>query len=221
MDDRSPIRLALVDDYDIVLAGVAHMFENYTDRIAVVELDANRPVEEDVDIALYDTFAQPEVDHVDIETLLQNPRAGRVVVYTWNFGDDLVDTALAKGASGYLSKTLPARELVAALEAINGGETVVSAPPPRRHVSSGLDWPGRTEGLSAREAEILALITQGRSNVEISDVMFLSGNTIKTYIRSLYRKIGAGNRVDAVLWGIDHGFTPDHHRIEGWRLVTR
>jgi len=128
-----------------------------------------------------------------------------------------VTSALDKGASGYLSKTLTAAELVAALEAIDGGEQVISPPPPRNRLSVGLDWPGRSEGLSERESEILALITQGKSNAEIAQLVFLSINSIKTYIRSTYRKIGAKSRVEAVLWGIDHGFAPDHRRIDHWR----
>ncbi len=211
------IRVALVDDYDVVLLGVARMFDQYSGRVEVEELDATTPVSEDVDIALYDSFAQPEADHDEIRALVDNPHARKVVVYTWNFDEHLVDAALRKGASGYLSKTLAAAELVEALEAIHGGEQIISPAPPRNRLSVGLDWPGRTEGLSERESEILALITQGKSNAEIGLLVFLSINSIKTYIRSAYRKIGAKNRVEAVLWGVEHGFTPDHRRMDHWR----
>jgi hypothetical protein len=80
-------------------------------------IDANEPLKDAVDIALYDSFAQPESDHGEIELLVRNPRAHRVVVYTWNFHPSLIESARSKGAHGYLSKTLPARELVDALEA--------------------------------------------------------------------------------------------------------
>ena len=63
----------------------------------------------------------------------------------------------------------------------------------------------------------MALITQGKSNSEIAALMYLSINTVKTYIRSAYRKIGATTRSHALLWGIEHGFQPDHHRIDHWR----
>ena len=49
------------------------------------------------------------------------------------------------------------------------------------------------------------------------ELTYLSPNTVKSYIRTIYRKIGAGSRTQAVLWGVDHGFTPDYHRIEHWR----
>ena len=107
---------ALVDDYEVVLRGVAHMLSDFREQIEVVEIDANEPVTTDVDIALYDTFAQPEVDKDGIDALIANPHAHRVVVYTWAFAPDLIEVALGKGASGYLSKTLPASELVDALD---------------------------------------------------------------------------------------------------------
>jgi DNA-binding NarL/FixJ family response regulator len=207
----------VVDDYDVVLLGVAQMLDPYRDRVLIAELDTNEPVADRVDIALYDSFAQPESDHDEISVLIKNPRARRVVVYTWNFHPDLIRSALRQGVHGYLSKTLAARDLVAALEAVHTGETVVSDPPPRPRSANGLNWPGRGEGLTDRESEILALITQGKNNTEVATLTYLSPNTVKSYIRSIYRKINAGSRTQAVLWGVRNGFTPDHHRIDHWR----
>ncbi len=211
-----PVSVALIDDYDIVVVGVAHMFDRYRDRVEVRELDAQTKLASPVDVALYDAFAQPDTNHDDFARLVQGAKASAVAVYTWNFHPRLVEDALANGASGYLSKALPARGLVEAVEAIHAGEVVVSDAPRSGRLTVGLDWPGRAEGLSEREAEVLALIVQGHSNQEISAQVFLSINSIKTYIRSAYRKIGVTNRVEAVLWGIDHGFSPDRHRIEEW-----
>ncbi len=215
--NERPILVALVDDYDVVLAGVAQMLDRFRDRVLIAEIDATEALSDHVDIALYDSFAQPESDHHEISTLVASPQARRVVVYTWNFHPDLVDSALSQGAHGYLSKTLSARELVEALEAIHAGEQVVSTPAPRARSAAGLDWPGRDDGLTDREAEILALITQGKNNAEVAKLTFLSPNTVKSYIRTVYRKIGVSSRTQAVLWGVDHGFTPDHHRIDHWR----
>ena len=211
------MRVALVDDYDVVVVGLAHLFDPYRDRIVIAELDTNQPVNDDVDVVLYDSFAQPEADHDDIAVLVDNPHARHVVVYTWNFHPALIESALAKGASGYLSKTLPARDLVTAIEAIADGEVIISDAAPARDQPPALDWPGRSEGLTDREAEVLALVTQGKTNIEIAAVMYLSINTVKTYIRSAYHKIGVTTRAHAMLWGIKHGFQPDHHRIDHWR----
>jgi len=214
---KVPITVALVDDYDVVLIGVAHILEQYRDRIVIAEMDTNEAVDDVVDIVLYDAFAQPESDQDEIKVLIDNPRARRVVVYTWNFHAELLEAARRLGVRGYLSKTLPARDLVAALEAVHAGEVVISEPPGRARSISGLDWPGRGEGLTDRESEILALITQGKSNAEVAALTFLSPNTVKSYIRTIYRKIDVSSRTQAVLWGVGKGFSPDHHRIDHWR----
>jgi DNA-binding NarL/FixJ family response regulator len=214
---RKPVCVALVDDYDVVVIGLAHLFDAYSDRVVIAELDANEPVQQDVDVVLYDSFAQPEADHDNIDVLIKNPHAGHVAMYTWNFHPTLIETAITKGAHGYLSKTLPARDLVLAIEAIAEGRVVVSDPPPRSRSAGGLGWPGRAEGLTDREAETIALITQGMSNEQIAKVMYLSINTVKSYIRSAYRKIGVTTRPHAILWGMHHGFNPDHDRIHHWR----
>jgi DNA-binding NarL/FixJ family response regulator len=212
-----PIIVALVDDYDIVLTGVAHMLDPYRDRVIVAEIDANEPLSDTVDIALYDSFAQPESDHDEIQVLVTSARARRVVVYTWNFHPDLIASARNQGAHGYLSKTLTARELVAALEQVHSGEIVVSAPTAHARSAPGLDWPGRREGLTDREAEVLALIAQGHSNADVARLTYLSPNTVKSYIRAIYRKIDVASRTQAVLWGVANGFAPDHRRIDHWR----
>lgn len=211
-----PVQVAIVDDYDVVVIGVANMLAPYRDRVVVAELDTNKPLTDDVDIALYDSFAQPESDHDEIKTLIDNPLARRVVVYTGNFHPELVSMARDLGVRGYLSKALSGRELVAALESIHAGEIVISASPTQARNTVG-DWPGRGEGLSDRESEILALITQGKNNAEVAALTYLSPNTVKSYIRGLYRKIDVDSRTQAVLWGVRNGFLPDHRRIEHWR----
>ena len=206
------IRLAIVDDYEVVIRGLAEMLHSTSNEIEIVELDAQVPVEQKVDIALYDTFAQGQGDSPKVEELVANPHVDKVVVYTWNHELRLIEGALAAGVSAYLSKTLPADELVDALRAVQAGERVISPQPDSGHLLQG-DWPGRQEGLTAREAEVVALITQGYSNADIAALASLSINSVKSYIRSSYRKMGVTSRTNAVLWGLDHGMSPDRVRI--------
>lgn len=213
MFGKPAIRVALVNDYEVVVAGLQHMFFNYTDSIHVVKLIANRDVRERVDIALYDSFGQNTPEPESIERMLRNPLVRRTVVYTWNFQLPLIERAIQDGASGYLSKTLPARELVDALEQVHAGKVVVS-PSPKAATPTGGSWPGREEGLSYREGEVIALITQGLSNAEIASSMYLSPNSVKSYIRSAYRKIGVARRSQAVSWGMRHGFAADYLRLD-------
>ena len=208
------IQVALVNDYEVVVQGLASMLRSYERQVRVVELDANKNVDASVDIALYDTFAGAQGDSADVRELVTNPGVGRVVIYSWNLDSQLITAALGNGASGYLSKALTARRLVDALLAVHRGEQIVSPAVQREEPAvTGGDWPGREEGLTARESEVLALITQGLSNAQIADRAALSINSIKTYIRSCYRRIGVTTRPNAILWGIEHGFRPDRTRI--------
>ena len=74
------------------------------------------------------------------------------------------------------------------------------------------EWPGQEAGLSARESEIIALITKGLTNQEIAERAYLSINSVKSYIRSAYRKIGVTRRSQAVAWAMQNGFEPDRVR---------
>jgi two-component system, NarL family, response regulator LiaR len=205
MNPRAAVRIAIVDDYDVVVQGLARMFEPFADRVHVVEVSTNQPGVEPVDIALIDSFAQTR----DINEVLAEANARRHVFYSWSLEPELIMTWARFGVVGFLDKRLDAEVLVDALERINNGEMVSTVDyPSSAEVDIG-DWPGRGFGLSAREAEVIALITQGLANEDIASRMYVSTNTVKTYIRSAYRKLGVDSRTRAVLWGIDHGFRPD------------
>jgi NarL family two-component system response regulator LiaR len=199
-----PVRVALMNDYEVVVAGLHRMLLPYADRVHVVELDSATPVVSDVDVLLYDTFSRERVTGPVEEVLASTDAA--VVLYTWNLTPDLVRESLEKGVVGCLSKTLDAEEIVDALEKTRAGSVVVSPDPGTEPVVIGGDWPGREAGLSVRESEVLALIAQGLTNQEVAERAFLSINSVKTYIRSAYRKIGVQRRTQAVLWATSHGF---------------
>ena len=191
------------------------------EHIDVVETGATTPVISDVDIVLYDTFGQIQGEGIDLEDFVRDSGGAKVVIYSWNLNPQLIAQAMAGGASGYLSKVLTGPAIVDALHRIMSGETVIMAGDHESSVGGAGDWPGREAGLSPREAEILALITQGLSNQEIADRAFLSINSVKTYIRTAYRKIGVRSRTQAVGWGFNHGFRPDTLRTIDPALLVR
>lgn len=206
-----PVRVAVVNDYEIVVAGIAAVLSAFPEQVTVVELDAGKPVVSDVDVVLYDSFAQVQGRDMQVEDLMRDLTA-RLLVFSWNTDAELVAAALGAGASGYVSKAVSGADLVAAIQQVHAGEQV-------RPSSTSLDdddtfgrWPGSEIGLSPREAEVLALICQGLSNQEVTERAYIGMNTVKTYIRSLYAKIGVESRTQAVLWGVDHGFRPDEVR---------
>ncbi|WP_309648939.1 response regulator transcription factor [Nocardioides sp.] len=209
-----PVRLAIVNDYEVVVRGLASVLAPFSERITVVEIDSRLPVVSDVDVVLYDTFGQVQGDAVRLDDLTVDTEA-RVAVFTWNLQPDLIREALAQGVSGYLSKGLGAEQLVECIEAIHAGEVVAPSSQPSADGDTQLvmAWPGLEHDLSAREAEVVALITQGLSNQEIADSCYLSINSVKTYIRTAYRKMQVSSRSQAVLWGLAHGFDPDRERV--------
>jgi DNA-binding NarL/FixJ family response regulator len=213
-----PLRLAIVDDYAVVVAGVASFLA--AERIDVVETGASTPVITDVDVVLFDTFGQIQGDGIDLEDFVRHSDA-KVVIYSWNLQPQLINQALAVGASGYLSKVLTGPEIVKALERVMRGEIVVLTGDNETSVGGAGDWPGRSAGLSSREAEVLALITQGLSNDEIATRAFISINSVKSYIRGAYRKINVTSRTQAVLWAVDNGFKPDTLRTVDPALLVR
>lgn len=198
------VRVALVNDHEVVVRGLAAMLRNYGKQLEVLQLCCAGPITETVDVALYDTFGMARGGHDRVAQLIANPRVRAVAIYTWNFHSWLTEKSLSMGVQGYLSKSLTSAQLAKALVAIAAGETVVSPPFSHAPVVSG-DWPGREEGLSEREAEVLSLISLGLSNPEIAEHTFLAPNSVKSSIRSIYRKIDVDSRSLAVLWGIDHG----------------
>jgi NarL family two-component system response regulator LiaR len=208
-----PLRVAISNDYAIVVRGLHAMLEPFADRVEIVELDSRMPVLSDVDIVLYDSFSQPQGDRIELGRLARGD--AKVVVYSWNVQPQLVRDALRRGVSGYLAKSLGAEKIVDALERVAAGEVVTTPGPGVDAPVAGGDWPGREQGLTERESEIVTMIAQGLSNQEIADRAYLSINSVKTYIRAAYKKMDVTRRSQAVRWAITHGFLPDHLRIIG------
>ncbi len=203
-----PVSIAIVNDYELVVVGLAALLSPFVDRIKVVELDSKLTVASEVDVVLYDTFGQVQGPAVDVDALVGHGDA-KVVIFSWNTHQELVEASLAKGASGYVSKGVSAEELVTAIEDVHAGKRVVPSPSDSARSGDQGSYPGHQVGLTGREAEIIALITQGLSNQEIAERSYLSINSVKTYIRTAHRKMGVTRRSQAVLWGIKNGMQPD------------
>ncbi|WP_107766039.1 response regulator transcription factor [Nocardioides terrigena] len=198
------MRVALVDADELVVRGVSAMVEGHGETVRLVDLSSSS-----ADVVLFDTVTT-EQGQRRVARLLADGRVGKVVVYTWNFQPWLAGDLIRQGASGYLSKALAGPELVAALRAVHHGRVVVA--PDRRTTHDGSAWVGQDEGLTAREAEVLSLIAVGLSNNDVAAQMGLSINSVKSYVRSSYRKIDVDSRSQAVLWALSHGLGPGHER---------
>lgn len=209
------ITTAVVNDYEVIVRGVAAMLADEA-GIQVVELDTDQPVARHVDIALYDAFGMPSIGASDIDEMVAGSNVGRVVLYTWRASAEQVEQARASGLAGVIAKGESASRLVELLHRAHRGEFVTSTEhrkgPPKGQPAMK-DWPAKEFGLSAREAEVIGLITQGLSNQEIARRMFVSINSIKSHVRTAYRTMGVTSRSQAVLWGIEHGLAPERMRV--------
>ena len=165
------------------------------------------PVLEPIDIALYDIVTNGPDQGPTIAQLLADSRIRKVAVYTWNFQPWSAVELIEEGASAYLSKSLSGTELVEALQAVQRGRTIISPDTRAGHPSQALGAENGEE-LTEREAEVLSLISSGLSNAEIADQLRLSLNSVKSYIRTGYRKIDVDSRTKAVIWGLAHGLGP-------------
>jgi DNA-binding NarL/FixJ family response regulator len=134
-----------------------------------------------------------------------------VIAVSRDLRPDLASLALARGAEAAVSVGVAAQELVDVVTAaVTGTLEEVSAV---RHAERNLRL-GGCAGLSDREVDVLRLIVSGVSNQTIADILFLSVNSVKTYIRSTYRKAGVDNRAQAVAWALAHGFAPHADELD-------
>jgi DNA-binding NarL/FixJ family response regulator len=194
------LRVALLNDYDVVVAGLAAMLTPFEDEVAVVDVSIGRPTRRaPLDVVLYDSYGRG-LDMERIAETVHQANVKNVAVFTFEFAPSLIDEALDAGVTGYLWKGLRPPQLVDALRHVAAGKVVVTDPPPSTHPldAPDLSWPLRHRGLTVRESEALAMLVSGLSNREIALAMFVSVDTIKTHLASVYRKLDVRNRAEAV-----------------------
>jgi DNA-binding NarL/FixJ family response regulator len=188
-----PLTVAVVSPQPIVHHGLVGLLARHPSRVTVVAYPEGDP-----DVVLYDVLSllHPEVDH--LSRLVANGRP-RVLAVSRDLRPELVARAFAAGVDAAVSIGAEEHDLVDAVEGVARGETP----------NALAALPGASVGLTARETEVITLIAQGHTNHEIARLLYLSPNSIKTYVRTAYRKIGAASRSQAVSWAIRNGFPTD------------
>jgi len=193
------IRVALVNDYEIVLEGLRALLRPYAPGIRVVELDIETTPDSVVDVTLFDTYGEATAIRERVEQLASDAANGAVIVFSFSDDVALADSLVRAGAQGFISKTMPAAQIVDGIRAAARGERVALVKRSQRGATAaGLRWPGREVNLTERESELLALLPTGMTNRELGEHLYLSQNTIKTQLRSLFTKLDVRNRVQAV-----------------------
>lgn len=192
-----PVRLGVLDEPELVNTGLAGMLGPHSDRVELAVLDGSTTSTDDLDVVLCDPLLRDRSarDHVEQVSGLGT---ARVLVYTWNTRAPGISELLEAGALGIVPKSSTTRELIAAVEAAHRGESVDGVP--RRTMDL---FPL----LSQRESDVLRLICRGLSNLEIAAELFVSVNSVKTYIRQIYQKTGVTRRTQAVAWAHRQGYS--------------
>ena len=214
----SVIRIALVDDQELVRTGFRMVLDAQPDMQVVGEasdgqaaLDLARRVHADVMVM---DARMPRLDGVEATRLIR--QAGdrpRVLMLTTFDLDEYAFAALKAGASGFLLKDVPPEELLFAIRAVHSGDSVVAPSTTRRLIDQFAALlpggeqaePAEVADLTDREREVLTLVAQGLSNTEVARQLYVSEATVKTHVGRVLAKLGARDRIQAVVLAYDSG----------------
>ena len=213
------IRVVIADDQAVVREGLVALI-GLIEGLEVVGAAANGSeavetcLRENADIVLMD-LRMPEIDGAEATRRLRSarPTVGVIVLTTYSDDQSIAD-ALAAGAAGYLTKDATADDIARAIRVVHAGGLLLDPQVRSRLVDSIAGGPELLRsspdreafGLTSREAEVLQLIAQGRSNAELADQLCVSTATVKTHINNLFAKLGVRDRAQAVAFAYNNGF---------------
>ena len=211
------VRVLIVDDDDLMRAGLHGVLSSDASIEVVGEASDGRE-------AVYRTrLLQPDVVLMDVRMpdldgisatreLLEAFPEVRVVIVTTFEQDDYIFGALRAGASGFLLKRTRPEELVAAVHTVAAGESLLSPSVTSRVIERMARQPApdatrgaRLDELTPREREVLELVARGMSNGEIAAALVVEESTVKTHLRRVLAKLGARDRVQAVIFAYESG----------------
>ena len=201
------IRVLVADDHPIVRSGIVGLLADAHDIDVVgTAADGAEAVRLAAQLAPDVVLMDLRMPHLDGDEatarILAERPATRVVILTTYESDASILTAIEAGASGYLLKAAPPEELLAGIRSVAAGE-VALAPSIAATLVRRVARPAVT--LTAREAEVLALVAQGRSNPEIATDLFIGEATVKTHLLHVFEKLGVSDRTRAVTKAMELG----------------
>jgi len=200
-----PVRLFVVDDHALFRSGLISLLSGMDEFQVVGEAGNGREAlplikEKKPDVVLLDVN-MPEMGGVEtVQTLKGSGETCRILMLTISKSDEDLLGAITAGADGYLLKNASPEDLCRAILNVHGGHSVL-APDITRQVmrAVNVEQPHMANrGLSDREMEVLECLAEGKTTSQISSVLFISDNTVKTHVRHILEKLEASNRAEAV-----------------------
>lgn len=206
------IRVYLVDDHDVIRAGLRQILELDPEITVVGEtsraLDAIRLVDAERPDVIFMDIRMPGMNGIEATRILRDKHPNMKVVLLTNFDEkEYLIEGLKAGAAGYLLKEIGKEELHKIVHAVHNGKSVLDPsatsiliketfhnPAP----SGEAPAPAPPEKLTTREFEVLELISRGQSNKEIGAKLFVTDQTVKFHVKTIFRKLGAKSRSEAV-----------------------
>ncbi|MGH3931672.1 MAG: response regulator [Pseudonocardiaceae bacterium] len=213
----TPLRIVLVDDHEMVRAGLKAMLASYYRQVRVVgeagDAETARRVVAglDPDVVLADVRLGRESGLELCRDLIAECPERKVVLLTVHDDEQYLFQAMQAGAAGYLLKRIDGPELIEHLHRVRaGGVALDAALGARAEVSAarlqaGQFWPGAHLGLTQRESEVLGLMVNGSSNRAIAAELVVGEETVKSHIRGIYRKLDVTDRASAVATALREG----------------
>jgi DNA-binding NarL/FixJ family response regulator len=205
------VRVVVADDQALLRAGLAGIVNSAPDLTVVGEAGTGREAVEIVrarqpDVVLMD-IRMPDLDGIEATRLITAGDHARVVILTTFDLDEYVYAALRGGASGFLLKDTPPRDLLAAIRCVAAGDALLAPGITRRLIAEFAARPAAPappdgealRGITGREREVLALVARGLSNTEIAEHLHIGPGTAKTHVRHLLTKLDARDRVHLVI----------------------
>ena len=207
------IDLLLADDQALVRAGFGLILNAESDLRVVAEAeDGDQAVAEAArtrpDVVLMD-IRMPRLDGIAATwAILEALPAARVLMLTTFDLDDYVIDAFRAGASGFLLKTVPPAQLVAAVHTVYESDALLAPASTRRLIEEHSPAPTQArelDELTTREREVLRLLARGLTNAEIAETLVVEPSTVKSHVARVLAKLGLRDRVQAVVFAYDHG----------------
>lgn len=209
-EPKKKIKVLVCDDHAISRAGLAGVLEAEPDITVVGEAidgqDAiHKAAELCPDVIIMDLL-MPRCDGMEATiSIKQRFRDMKIIILTISEREEHLFQALRFGADGYLSKDSSIVEIVQAVRGVAEGKVMLS-PPFATRLVAGLREDSHQPSISKREMQVLQLLGEGLTNVEIAERLFISESTVRTYLRRLLEKLHLRNRSEAVVYALHHHF---------------